>query len=100
MSEHKATKRNTAASKNLVGLRLREARKSYPGGRTQDQLSGRLAVLKVSIDRPGIAKIELGMRSVYDFELVALAQALKVDVRWLLGMQDFGGRAKEVRRSS
>lgn len=54
---------------------------------TQDQLSGRLAVLQVSLDRAAVAKIELGLRSVYDFELPALAEALKVDVRWLLGLK-------------
>jgi transcriptional regulator with XRE-family HTH domain len=54
---------------------------------TQDQLSGRLANLGVSLDRAAVAKIEIGLRSVFDFELPALANALKVDVRWLLGLQ-------------
>lgn len=54
---------------------------------TQDQLSGRLAAIDVSIDRAGIAKIELGLRRVLDFEVVALAIALKVDAAWLLGLE-------------
>jgi len=85
-------------AKNLVGPRVREARKSYPGGLTQDQLSGKLAALKVSLDRAGIAKVELGMRHVFDFELVPLARALKVDVRWLLGVETTDGHSKEKRR--
>ena len=93
MSAPKVPKISRILPKNLVGPRVREARKAYPGGLTQDQLSGRLAALTVTIDRPGIAKIELGIRQVYDTELAALAQALKVDVRWLLGMQDSGGPA-------
>lgn len=98
MPTRKVPKPSKIIPKNLVGPRLREARKAFPGGLTQDQLSGRLAALTVSIDRPGIAKIELGMRHVYDSELAAIAQALKVDVRWLLGMQDSGGPAKVERR--
>jgi len=70
--------------KNAVGTRVREARLAPSNALTQDQLSGRLAGLKVSLDRAAVAKIELGLRHVYDFEVVALATALKVDVRWLL----------------
>jgi hypothetical protein len=77
--------------KNIVGSRIRYAREHFRGRLTQDQLSGRLAALDLSIDRPAITKIELGLRHVYDFELVALAVALKVDVRWLLGLQETGG---------
>ena len=84
--------------KNIVGPRIREARKAYQGGLTQDLLSGRLAALNVSIDRAGIAKIELGIRHVYDFELAALARALKVDVKWLLGIETTGGPVKIERR--
>jgi len=73
-------------AKNLVGSRIRLARQNFPGCLTQDQLSGRLAAHNILIDRPAITKIELGLRHVYDFELVAFAVALKVDVRWLLGI--------------
>lgn len=51
---------------------------------TQDQLSGKLAVLGVSIDRAGISKIETGQRSVLDFEVKALAKALNEEAEWLL----------------
>lgn len=74
-----------------MGARIRLARERYRGRLTQDQLSGRLAVLGLFIDRPAITKIELGRRHVYDFELVGIAAALKVDVRWLLGLQETGG---------
>ena len=77
--------------KNIVGARIRRAREQYRGRLTQDQLSGRLAALDLIIDRPAITKIELGRRHVYDFELIGLAAALKVDVRWLLGLQETGG---------
>ncbi|MBU6178147.1 MAG: helix-turn-helix transcriptional regulator [Verrucomicrobia bacterium] len=82
---------------NVVAARVRQAREFYPGRLTQDQLSGRLAALKVMIDRPAITKIELGARKVCDFELIALANALNVDILWLLGLQSTGGPVKSER---
>jgi len=52
---------------------------------TQDDLSGKLARLGVQLDRAAIAKIENDLRGVLDFELKALAKALRVRVEWLLG---------------
>lgn len=51
---------------------------------TQDQLSGKLALLGVCIDRAGISKVENGQRHVLDFELKALAKALGVSIDWLV----------------
>jgi HTH-type transcriptional regulator, cell division transcriptional repressor len=47
---------------------------------TQDQLAGRLAKLGVSLDRVAIAKIETGIRCVFDYEVKALAAALNADL--------------------
>ncbi len=69
---------------NIVGSRVKEARSKRKPPMTQDQLSGKLAVLGVSIDRAGISKIEIGQRSVLDFEVKALAKALGVTAEWLL----------------
>ncbi len=69
---------------NIVGIRVREARLKRTPIMTQDQLSGKLAVLGVSIDRAGISKIETGQRSVLDFEVKALAKALNEEAEWLL----------------
>jgi hypothetical protein len=38
----------------------------------------------VRINRVGIAKIEIGLRYVRDFELLILAKALNVSATWLL----------------
>lgn len=51
---------------------------------TQDQLSGKLALLGMSLDRAGISKIEIGQRSVLDYEVLGLAKALGVTAEWLL----------------
>lgn len=57
---------------------------------TQDQLAGRLAAEGIQLDRVAITKIENGTRCVMDFELRAIASALKADIGWLLGMSGPG----------
>lgn len=51
---------------------------------SQLALSDKLALLGVQIDLSGIARIETGIRRVYDFELPALAKALRESVNGLL----------------
>jgi transcriptional regulator with XRE-family HTH domain len=70
--------------KNLVGSRVRHARKKAKLPITQTELVARLQVLGIRIDQAGISKIESGQRPVFDTEVVALAKALKVSVEWLL----------------
>ena len=70
--------------KNIVGPRIRRARLEFDPPLTQDQLSGRLAAKGLSLDRVAITKIECGNRAVFDFELPAIAEVLKVDLHWLL----------------
>lgn len=71
--------------KNIVGARVREARKTAKPPITQLDLVARLQVLGMKIDQSGVSKIESGQRPVFDNEVVALAKALKVKVVWLLG---------------
>jgi len=70
---------------NIIGPRVREARLKHKPLLTQDQLSGKLAAAGVSIDRAGISKIEIGARSVLDYEVRAFAKVLGVSAGWLLG---------------
>jgi transcriptional regulator with XRE-family HTH domain len=70
--------------KNLVGGRVRQARKKAKPPITQSELVARLQVLGMKIDQPGLSKLEGGRRPVLDTEVVALAKALKVSVAWLL----------------
>lgn len=72
--------------KNIAGLRIREARDLCVPPITQDQLSGRLAAFGVTVDRTALAKIEKGVRGIYDYELAAFALSLRVDANWLLGI--------------
>jgi hypothetical protein len=74
----------TKRTKNLVGKRVRKARLKHKPPLTQKLLSDRVTKQGAQIDRAGVAKIEVGLRHVLDYELVALAKALGVTVAWLL----------------
>ncbi|MFL0248759.1 helix-turn-helix domain-containing protein [Candidatus Clostridium stratigraminis] len=71
--------------KNIIGPRLKEARLS--NDLTQKQLSTKLEVMAVYIDRASISKIERQVRVITDFELLALSKVLKITPNWLLGLE-------------
>ena len=73
---------------NITGPRVRKARLSHKPPLTQDQLSGKLAAIGISVDRAGVSKIEIGARSVLDYEVKAVAKVLGVTVGWLLGEKE------------
>ncbi|MCX6838743.1 MAG: helix-turn-helix transcriptional regulator [Verrucomicrobia bacterium] len=91
----KNSKSADGGPRNVVAHQVRRARLALDV--TQDELSGRLAKRQVFLDRVAITKVENGQRCVFDFELKGMAEALKVDVRWLLGMQDSGGPSPKRR---
>ena len=70
-------------NKNIVGARVKQARKGAKPQITQLDLVARLQLLGLSIDQSGLSKIENGQRPVTDIEVAALAEALKVSVAWL-----------------
>lgn len=71
--------------KNVVGSRVRIARRRLHPPLSQEDLSGRLAARGITIDRSGISKIENGERYLMDYEVLALAKCLDVPVGWLFG---------------
>ena len=71
--------------RNLIGERVRQARKEAKPPITQLELVARLQVAGIKIDQSGLSKLESGRRPVSDIEVVELAKALKVDAEWLLG---------------
>lgn len=71
--------------KNISGKRIAEARCVARPPLTQEELSGRLALQGVQMDRAAVAKVENNLRRVLDYELKAFAIALNVRVDWLLG---------------
>ena len=77
-------------NRNVVGAKVREARKKAKPPITQKDLdadpnSNLNEVLGLEIDQAKISKIEQGIRPVFDYELAKIAEALKVSVEWLLG---------------
>lgn len=71
--------------RNIVGPRVKEARKLAKPKITQGQLAVKLQVQDWEINQVGVAKIESGLREVTDIELIKLSKALGVSVSWLVG---------------
>lgn len=72
--------------RNMIGPQVRKARAHARPPLTQQDLSARLEVRGVHIDRAGISKIETGYRAVMDIELTALADALGISILQLLDL--------------
>jgi len=70
--------------RNIIGARVRQARKAAKPPVSQRDLVARLQLQGIKIDQSAISKIESGRRPVYDAEVKAIAKALKVPVAWLL----------------
>ena len=70
--------------RNIVGVRVSQARKESTPPITQGDLIARLQVLGIMLDQSTLSKIENQQRPVTDIELVALAKALKISTEWLL----------------
>ena len=68
-----ATSTQKRQSRNIIGDRIRKARQLFDPPLTQDQLAGRLAKKGIQLDRVDLAKVENGLRYVFDFEVKGLA---------------------------
>lgn len=77
-------KTQPGAPRNAVGPRIREIRLSSKGNVSQEDLAGRLAAQEIQLDRSAISRIENQERYVMDYELIAIARALKVSPAKLL----------------
>ncbi len=74
--------------RNVLGPRVRSARKAARPAVTQAELAARLQVLGVGMDQSVLSKIESRRRPVSDIAVAALAEALTVPMAWLLGGDD------------
>ena len=72
-------------SKNICGQRVKEARKTLK--LSQEELSARLQVEGVNIERDSVSRIEIGTRFVADYELLVLCKILGVTPSYLLGLE-------------
>lgn len=78
------------ASRNIIGSRVRLARRRATPPITQGELAARLQVQGLSVERATISKIETGYREVTDVEAAAIASILGVTIGWLFGEGDKG----------
>lgn len=88
MRQPSAIRRSTNRS-NVIAERLRLARRLHDPPLTLQAVSDLIAATTdYTITKTMLIRIEGNQRSVYDYEVRALADVLKVDVRFLLGVTD------------
>jgi HTH-type transcriptional regulator, cell division transcriptional repressor len=85
-------------SRNIIGERMRQARRESQPRVTQADLSARVAAYGVVINRASIGKIEQGTRIVTDYEVRAIAAALAVAVGWLVAEEEVHDEGEIVRK--
>ena len=71
-------KTHHAQRRNVTGKRIRKARLAAHPPVSQEDLSGRLAVLGVILDQGAISRVEREERYLMDYELLAIAKALRI----------------------
>ena len=71
--------------KNIIGERVRLARKMAKPPIAQVDLAARLQTLGLPMDQAAVSRIESGSHVVTDVEVAAIAKALGVTVGWLFG---------------
>lgn len=83
LNPHTLKKTTNKPAKNVIGSLVRQLRLSQVPPVSQDDLAGRLAALGVTVDRTAIVRIEKGERYALDYEVVAIARALRVPIERL-----------------
>ncbi len=73
---------------NIIGERVRLARKKARPPITQIDLVARLQTLGLRVDQAAVSRIESGTHVVTDVEVTIIAKALGVKVGWLFGESD------------
>ncbi len=71
---------------NISGERIESRRKSI--GMKQKDLLTQLQVRGIDLNASGLSKLEGQLRSINDYELVALADVLGVSINWLVGLEE------------
>lgn len=71
--------------KNICGERIHQARSAIK--LTQSDLSAKLQLAGITLERDSISRIEIGTRFVADYELREFANILNVSINWLLGLE-------------
>ena len=73
-------------NRNIVGARVEQRRKEI--GMKQKDLLTQLQINGIDLNASGLSKLEGQIRSVLDYELIALSKVFDVSIYWLLGLED------------
>ena len=77
---------DTPGQRNIIGKRIREARTL--GNVSQEELAARLAIRGIYFDRSAISRMEAQKRFIRDYEILAIADSLKISIDWLFGRSE------------
>lgn len=67
--------------RNIIGDNVRRLRKEQKI--TQEELTAKLQVVGLDINRPMLTRIELKQREVYDYEALGIANVLNIPIEEL-----------------
>ena len=86
MTEEKIMRirKQALGTRNIIGVKIEQRRKDI--GMKQKDLITQLQIKGLELNASGLSKLEGQLRSVLDFELIAIADVLGVTVNWLLGL--------------
>ena len=76
-------RKQALGNRNIVGAKIEARRKEL--GMKQVDLLAQLQGKGIELTASGLSKLEGQLRSVNDYEVVAIAEILDVPVTWLLG---------------
>lgn len=80
------TRKQALGSRNIIGARVEMRRKAI--GMKQKDLLTQLQIRGIDLNASGLSKLEGQIRSVLDYELIAIADVLGVSVAWLLDIDE------------
>ena len=79
-------RKQALGDRNIVGARVEQRRKAI--GMKQKDLLTQLQIRGIDLNASALSKLEGQLRSVLDFELIAISYVLGVSVNWLLGIEE------------
>ena len=78
-------RKQALGTRNMVGAKIEAKRKEL--GMKQIDLLTQLQIKGVELTASGLSKLEGQIRSVNDYELVAITDVLGVSINWLVGKE-------------
>lgn len=80
--DYKMFKNQANGRKNLLGIKMREIRKSR--GISQRQVADDLAEMGLVVDKNAVQRMESGQRFITDIELITISKYLEIPINELI----------------